>query len=115
MTTTNEKRTTTTTTGISSSSTTTHAHAREVEINVSVQSIRELYADAIGGSMSQICENSLREDLRKGTPYIFYHYALLETAFAPRPSWRYALAIVRRLVMQKVNPADIELTISLMN
>lgn len=111
----NEKRTTTTITSINSSSSTTHAsaRAREAEINVAVEGLRELYHDAIGQPMSAICERSLRRSLEAGTPYVFYHYALQETAFAPRPSWRYTEAIVRRLLAQGADEESILMTLSL--
>lgn len=116
MTTTNEKRTTTTSTTISSSSSSTtraHTRAREAEINVAVEGLREIYQAAIGQPMTEICERALRRDLEKGVPYIYYHYALEETAFAPRPSWRYAMAIVRRLLSQEVDEESLMLTISM--
>lgn len=100
----NENINTTTTESISSSSTTTrtHAHASEAQINVAVEGLRDLYQRSIGQPMSEICESSLRRDLAKGTPYVFYHYALIQAAYAPRPSWRYVLAIIRRLQLQGV-------------
>lgn len=110
----NEKRTTTTTsTATSSSSTRASARAREATINCAVEGLRQLYQDAIGQPMSAICERALRADLEAGTPYIFYHYALEETAFAPRPSWRYTQAIVRRLLAQGVTEEDAYFTMRL--
>ena len=119
-----EKRTTTTTT-TSSSSNTTHAracayareasedHARQVELNVQVEDLRSLYAQAIGAPMSPMIAKELRHELEAGTPYIYYHYALWQTAYAPRPSWRYTLAIVRRLKCQEVPEKDLEIILSL--
>lgn len=111
----NEKRTTTTTKTNSTSSSTTRAsaRARETEINVAVEGLRELYQDAIGQPMTAICERALRRSLEAGTPYVFYHYALEETAFAPRPSWRYTEAIVRRLLAQGVNEETLMFSMSL--
>lgn len=111
----NVKRTTITTTSSNSSSSTTRAsaRAREAEINVAVEGLRELYMDAIGQPMTAICERALRRSLEDGTPYVFYHYALEETAFAPRPSWRYTEAIVRRLLAQGVDEESLMLTMSL--
>lgn len=111
----NNKRTTTTSNSSITSSSTTRAsaRAREAEINVAIEGLRQLYQDAIGQPMSAICERALRDDLAAGTPYIFYHYALEETAFAPRPSWRYAQAIVRRLHAQGVTEDDVYFTMRL--
>ena len=109
----NKRTTTTTTTSSSSSSTSTRAHAREAEINVSVESIKELYQAAIGSPMTDICQRYLRRDLEAGIPYIYYHYALEQTAFAPRPSWRYTMAIVARLRREEVDPAALMLEMSL--
>lgn len=119
-----EKRTTTTTT-TSSSSNTTHTRAcayareaseekaREIELNVQVEDLRSLYAQAIGAPMSPMIAKELRHELEAGTPYIYYHYALWQTAYAPRPSWRYTLAIVRRLKNQDVSERDLQLILSL--
>lgn len=112
----NNKRTTTTTISSSSSSSSTtraHARTRETEINVAVAGLREIYQDAIGQPMSDICERSLRRDLEKGVPYLYFHYALEETAFAPRPSWRYTMAIVRRLLQQEVDEESLMLSMSM--
>lgn len=111
-----EKRTTTTTTTSSSSSSSSsiaraRTHAREAEINVAVEGIRELYQSAIGQPMTEVCERSLRRDLERGTPYIYYHYALVETAYAPRPSWRYTLAIVRRLIATEADEESLMMTL----
>lgn len=109
----NNKRTTTTTITSSSSSSTTRARAREAEINVNVECIRQLYLDAIGQPMSEICERRLRRELENGIPYLYFHYALEETAFAPRPSWRYTMAIVQRLLQQEVSEESLMLTMSM--
>ncbi len=107
----NNKRTTTTTS--SSSTSIACARAREAELNVQVADLKELYQQAIGQPMSAICEASLRRSLEGGTPYLYYHYALVETAYAPRPSWRYTLAVVRRLTLQEVTEAELMLAMSL--
>lgn len=111
----NKTRTTTTTTTSrsSSSSTIACARAREAEINVQVEDLKDLYRRAIGQPMSAICEASLRRSLEGGEPYIYYHYALEETAYAPRPSWRYTLAIVRRLAAQGVSEDELLMALSL--
>lgn len=112
----NTSRTTTTTTTPTSSSSSTIARtrAREAELNVMIADLKDLYYRAIGQPMSAICADSLRRDLESGqTTYMQYHYALTETAYAPRPSWRYALAIVRRLELQGITDDDLRLTISL--
>lgn len=112
----NRTRTTTTTTTTSSSSSSSNVRARTregAELNVLVESVRELYQDAIGQPMSPICEKSLRSDLATGTPYIYYHYALVETAYAPRPSWRYTLTIVARLKNQMVSEESLFSILSL--
>lgn len=111
----NRTRTTTTTTTSrsSSSSTIACARAREAELNVQVEDLKEIYRRSIGQAMSEICAQSLRHRLEGGTPFIYYVYALNEAAFAPRPSWRYVEAIVRRLTSQAAKEEDIHFALSM--
>lgn len=115
-----EKRTTTTsrTTSSSSSSSIARACVRAcedklytTEINVAVADLRDAYLESIGSEMSERCERYLRMQLARGVPYLYYLYALLETGFAPRPSWRYTEAVVGRLMREHTSEQDIRLTI----
>lgn len=57
------------------------------------------YQDAIGTRPVQLIIKEVREQLEKGniTPMQVTR-ALQQTAYAPRPSWAYARAIIRRMV-----------------
>lgn len=106
----------------SSSSSIARACARACEdrlytpaINVCVDDLREVYLDSVGSNMSEQCERYLRKQLARGVPYLYYLYALQETGFAPRPSWRYTEAIVCRLTREHVSEDDLRFAIELRN
>ena len=82
-------------------------------INVMVDDLRDAYLDAIGSEMSERCEHFLRGELARGVPYEYYLYALDETAYAPRPSWRYTAAIVRRLMCTHASVDDLRFALSM--
>ena len=67
--------------------------------------LREKYFEVIGRDMPMAVLRQLLLSLLAGTPWQYYDYALDETALAPAPSWRYAMAIVNRLDTQAV-PID---------
>lgn len=100
----------------SSSSTTTTTIGRETKTTSAdsqeqLQSFRKFltqmfmehfeqdYQDAIGTRPVQLIIKEVREQLEKGniTPTQVSR-ALQQTAYAPRPSWAYARAIIRRMV-----------------
>lgn len=103
--------TTTTSTGssTSSSSTTTVVNCQDMAddqlLRNRVEILRGQYREAIGRDMPMAAMRQLLLALIGGTPWQYYEYALDETALAPAPSWRYALAIVNRLISQAV-PVD---------
>lgn len=59
--------------------------------------IKQIYAAILDRPMPAPIEAGVLLDLIDGTPAADYLYALKETAFAPSPSWRYTMAIMRRL------------------
>lgn len=87
---------------LSTTSTTTVHNCQELTdeamIRNRVELIREQYLHCIGREMPMSFMRQVLLDLIAGTPWQYYEYALEETAFAPNPSWRYTMAIVRRLV-----------------
>jgi len=108
----NNKRTTTTT--VSSSSTRVRAYAREEAdlstralIEMAVDHLRQDHMDVLGRPMPRFTEQQLLADLERGTPSLYYRYALSEAAIAPMPSWRYVLAIVARLKRQQIPEEDL--------
>ena len=46
-------------------------------------------------------------DLYAETPSAYYRYAMMEAVYAPRPSWRYVQAIVRRCKAQLIEPGEL--------
>ena len=88
---------TSTTTTSASSSIHAHAHARE-EVNAEFQTAMSEYQDAIGRPMPRSIQDYVWARLASHDWQLLdLSYALAETAAAPCPSWRYTLAIMRRL------------------
>ena len=57
-----------------------------------------MYQDAIGTRPVQAIIKEVKENLDDNTVTISQiKYALQQTAYAPRPSWAYARAVIRRL------------------
>lgn len=107
-----KNNTTTTSTGSStssSSSTTTVEFCQDMAdeqlLRNRVELLRGQYRETIGRDMPMSAMRQLLLALIGGTPWQYYEYALEETALAPAPSWRYAMAIVNRLITQAV-PVD---------
>lgn len=101
-----EKNITTTSTGTSrstGSSTTTDENCH-IMVRASCEKLRLLYEESIGHRMTGAILRQLLLSLIEGTPAEYYQYALEETACAPLPSWRYTMAIVKRLQAQRVPP-----------
>lgn len=73
-------------------------------VRLSVEAIREKYMICIGRPMPPSIHRTLLLDLIDGGHYQYYSYALDEAAMAPQPSWRYVMAIVRRLYREEVPP-----------
>lgn len=109
MNTTNEKRTTTTTCDATSTgSTSTRTRARElVSLDQAMDRIAEMYADVLGRSMPRFMLDEVELNLQSGYEADWYIFALKETASAPHPSWRYVMAIVKRLRDKAWNWIDI--------
>lgn len=97
----------------STGSSSARAHAREDNdyqaclARIALQDLAELYKLAIGSSMPELARQYAYRELMRGVPGAYFTYALQEAAFAPRPSWRYAMAIVARLCREKVEPAEL--------
>ena len=89
----------------SGSSSTTTVENDHILLRNRVEQLRELYTATIGVPMTPAVMRQLLLSVTRGTPWQYYEYALEETALAPRPSWRYALAIVTRLISEQA-PAD---------
>lgn len=71
------------------------------------EALRQQYMSCIGRPMPPSIHRKLLLDLIDGTEYEYYRYAIDEAAIAPQPSWRYVMAIVRRLQREKVPPSSL--------
>ncbi len=70
--------------------------------------IRQTYRFAIGQEMPPILDHHVIDLLRSGAMDAYQiRYGLQEAAFAPRPSWKYAEAVARRLVRDGITGEDI--------
>ena len=88
-----------------SSSTTTRAcaHAREsVEMRVWMDDIARYYRETLGCVMPPMAKRDATAAIEAGLEPQLVIIALDETALAPRPSWAYARAILRRLLREGV-------------
>ena len=98
--------TTTTSTSTSSTSSTTTTSST---IFQDLEGIKEAYQDALGRTMPQSIASYVQSEILMGRMDAHdVHYALMETAAAPRPSWRYAMAIIKRLQRESPFPWDVE-------
>lgn len=91
----------TSTSSTTSSSTSTSSTSSYIEKYDDLNYIAEEFLDAIGRQMPYSIRRDVEQDL-SFTPYQYYVYALRQTACAPRPSWAYTMAIVRRLRKERV-------------
>lgn len=88
-----------------SSSTTTRAcaHAREsVEMRVWMDDIARYYRETLGCVMPPMAKRDATAAIEAGLEPQLIMTALDEAAQAPRPSWAYARAILRRLLKEGV-------------
>ena len=98
----------------SSSSCTTTTHGRNstkamMETSVSefqeaerLEEVQNIYRQALQRPMPPWHVQEVSEAINRGVSPYYYEYALREAASAPRPSWQYAQAIVRRLCREHV-------------
>lgn len=87
----------------STSSTTTRARAREgAELRVWMDDIARYYRDTLGCVMPPMAKRDVDAAIEAGLEPQLVIIALDETALAPRPSWAYARAILRRLLREGV-------------
>ena len=85
------------------SSTTTRARAREgAELRVWMDDIARYYRDTLGCVMPPMAKRDVDAAIEAGLEPQLVIIALDETALAPRPSWAYARAILRRLLREGV-------------
>lgn len=79
---------------------------KETRVSLAMEDLKRMHEDAFDRSMPRSIAVAVLRDLRSGTPAGYYRYAIEETLLAPRPSWRYTLAIVARLKRTKADLTD---------
>lgn len=95
-----------------SSSTTTMRNVpvidRFARQSLAVERLKMEFEDAFGRAMPRAIAQQVLRDIRAGTPAAYYSYAIEQTMFAPRPSWRYTMAIVARLQRTMASEDDMD-------
>lgn len=95
---------TTATTQVSSTSSTSGRKPSENDIASSIVFLKETYQECLKAPMPVPVERRITDALIRGVPFEYFSYALTEASYAPRPSWRYAEAIVSRCIRERVLP-----------
>lgn len=76
--------------------------------SMAMEGLKRIFQDTFGREMPRAISEPLLRDIRSGTPAYYYRYAMEETLMAPRPSWRYTLAIVARLKRTMATEEDMD-------
>ena len=76
-------------------------------LRIQMQEISSQYYECLLTPMPSFVARRVLMELQEGVPSSYFMYALEEAAMAPRPSWKYAIAIVRRLVREKVSTEEV--------
>lgn len=76
--------------------------------NMAVERLKSEFYDAFGREMPRAIAQQVLKDIRSGTPAAYYSYAIEQTIYAPRPSWRYTMAIVARLQRTMASEDDMD-------
>lgn len=91
----------------SSSTTTTIEKPPYIDIStrqsLAVERLKATFYDCFGREMPRAIRTEILKNVRNGTPIYYYRYAIEQTALAPRPSWRYTMAIVQRLQRERAD------------
>lgn len=97
-----EIKTNSTTTTTHNTSTSTTSGKNNGEILMDLEVIKHRYYECLGMQMPGHIVQQVHGWLEAGyMPTEYFLYGLQEAAMAPRPSWRYAMAVVRRLCTDK--------------
>lgn len=86
------------------SSTTNNSTTKEIPdsvINEEMNDLREEWRQNLAGDMPAWLQRKLRERIAEGLDYLVVVYALREAGMAPRPSWKYAEAVLLRCLREK--------------
>lgn len=94
----------------SSSTTTVQVFPRnsnDVLKQYQLENLKQLHVECFGRPMPAPISAEVLRDLYAETPSAYYRYAMMEAVYAPRPSWRYVQAIVRRCKAQLIEPGEL--------
>lgn len=75
---------------------------------MALERLKTEFLDTFAREMPRAIQQQVLRDLRDGIPSAYYSYALEQTLLAPRPSWRYTMAIVGRLIRTKAEERDMD-------
>lgn len=98
---------TTTTHGRNSADTIMKPYPSGSELVGELEEIKDAYRQSLQRPMPPWIVSEVSDAIARGVYHYYYVYALREAAAAPRPSWQYAQAIVRRLCREKVPKLEV--------
>lgn len=104
---------TTTTHGRNSADTIMEPYQSDSEMVEELEEIKTAYRQSLQRPMPPWIVSEVSDAITTGVCPYYYVYALREAAAAPRPSWQYAMAIVRRLCREKVPAMTIMYTLNM--
>lgn len=99
------------TTTFTATSTSTSSATQAQQYADEMQRITDAYQQAIGTPTPAIQKAAL-DALAIGVDVRYILYAINETGRAPRPSWRYTMAIIGRLMRERPDPKTLCVTMS---
>lgn len=76
--------------------------------SMAMERLKVEFYDAFGRDMPRAIAQQVLRDIRAGVPAAYYSYAIEQTIYAPRPSWRYTMAIVARLQRTMASEDDMD-------
>lgn len=76
--------------------------------SMAMERLKKEFFDTFDRPMPRAIAEQVLRDLRTGTPSAYYSYAMEQTILAPRPSWRYTMAIVARLQRTMADVDDMD-------
>lgn len=97
----------TTTHGRNSADTIVKPYQSGSELVGELEEIKDAYRQSLQRPMPPWVVSEVSDAITRGVCHYYYVYALREAAAAPRPSWQYAQAIVRRLCREKVPQLEV--------
>lgn len=81
---------------------------KETRQMMAMERLKNEFQDTFNYAMPRAIAAQVLKDIRSGLPAAFYTYAMSETLLAPRPSWRYTMAIIARLKRTRATVEDMD-------